>query len=148
MEDREGTLYRYDIKKDESDRISGQASTLGCSADGASILYFEDVESTGYSGVMIGTLKLAAAGKDTVRISSDVLTSSLDSGHESAYMVGSVDVSGFYFEKYVSETEETESGRYTLVNWMYWNGKTAETAARDVLHSIDRTTDVQRRGQD
>ena len=59
------------------------------------------------------------------KVSSDVLTYSLDSGYDSIL----INPKSFLYSKYSS----TDKDGKVLVNWMYWNGKDSVKIASDVI---------------
>lgn len=96
------------------------------SSDASAVFYFKDLEKTD-SGDYYGTLmKYSLKDKESVKISSEVLTDSLFDGktHDFTY---TIDGSSFIYSKYVDSDDSD-----VVFNWMLFNGKDSEIVAKNL----------------
>lgn len=127
FESGEGTLYCYRFGQKEPVKVSsGVTQYTSYSPDGASVLFYKDVETISDTYDRTGMLMLWNYGdSEPKKVSSDVLTYSLDSGYDSIL----INPKSFLYSKYSS----TDKDGKVLVNWMYWNGKDSVKVASDVI---------------
>ncbi len=136
-----GTLYRKDLNGKEPEKISSNVShqcyftvdpkncfsELYVSVDGNTIYYFEDVNRLGYSWG-VGNLMSNTLGNESIKISSEVIMTSLTSGLFNKLL----NPSYFTFEKFVEVTKDN----HVLVNWMFFNGKNTGILVKNVSASF------------
>lgn len=131
-----GTLYCYKMGAADSLKIksdvacfSSSWSTTMCttySVDGASVLFFEDMEEIDDTSFNQGFLMLWSYGEESAtKISSDVINFSVTSALDSQEVYSD----GFLFKKY----SEIDSDGNLHVDLMYYNGENAVKIAPDVL---------------
>lgn len=124
------TLYAY-TGRGEPQKISAEAAgkyypRFYISSDFGSIFYFEDIEQAD-SGDYYGTLmKYSLRDKESVKISSEVLTDSLFDGMEHNFTY-TVDGRCFIYGKYVED-----DGSNIVLNWVLSNGKNSMTVAKNL----------------
>lgn len=136
-----GTLSRYNVQTDASEKISSNAySYVGSyysvayfyiSADGKTVYYFEDVEGIDNTYSDMGTLKYATVSKEPIKISSDIIVAAPYTGLDSNY----VTPTSFAVAKYIS-VENVNDQNQMIVNWMYFDGSEAKVIAKDVYNSM------------
>ena len=124
------TLFAY-TGRGEPQKISTEAAGkyyphFYIASDSSSILYFEDIEEAD-SGDYYGTLmKYSLMDKQSVKISSEVLTDSLFDGREHNFTY-TIDDGCFIYGKYVDD-----DGSDIVLNWMLSNGKDSVIVAKDL----------------
>lgn len=139
-----GSLYRFRQGESEAEKISSNAfiwgtwgiylSSLELSDDGLTVYYLEQVSEIPDTYSDSGNLMCATAGSDPVRIATDVLAYSLNSGLRS----GNIDPKSFLLEKYISVDGEEN----IAVNWIYFDGSETQTLAKEVYHTYNGKTTV------
>lgn len=142
-EDKKTVIYYKDMGEDdawalfvytgrgEPQKINAEAAgkyspDFYVSSDASAVFYFKDLEKTD-SGDYYGTLmKYSLKDKESVKISSEVLTDSIFDGrtHDFAY---TLDGSSFIYGKYVDSDDSD-----VVLNWMLFNGKDSEIVAKNL----------------
>ena len=116
---------RGEPQKISADAVGKYDPKFYVSSDGGSIFYFKDFEKAD-SGDCYGTLmKYSIKDKESVKISSEVLTDSLFDGkeHDFDYTIDS----SFIYSKYVDGDDSD-----IVLNWMLFNGKDSEIVAKNL----------------
>ena len=98
------------------------------------VYYLEQVSEIPDTYSDSGNLMCATVGSDPVRIATDVLAYSLNSGLRS----GNIDPKSFLLEKYISVDGEEN----IAVNWIYFDGSKTQTLAKEVYHTYNGKTTV------
>ncbi|MBR5093575.1 MAG: hypothetical protein IK095_00635 [Oscillospiraceae bacterium] len=142
-DDSEGSLYVYRVGDKEPTKISSGVgiiryswsdtiySNYRISTDGKTVYYFKDMETdVGDTYLDIGTLYRYTYGdKESVKISSDVVTGSLSSG----LTPGAIDPKSFMYMRYLSAGADRSGNTAIYANWVFYNGADSTVVAKDVI---------------
>ena len=128
----DGYTGRGEPQKINAEAAGKYSPDFYVSSDASAVFYFKGLEKTD-SGDYYGTLmKYSLKDKESVKISSEVLTDSIFDGrtHDFAY---TLDGSSFIYGKYVDSDDSD-----VVLNWMLFNGKDSEIVAKNLTTADNR----------